>query len=322
MKYMRKIWNLGIGVLVFGTMTSCSSGTESGDYLRSEEEKLIEHCRHIDTSAVSKIAGVEEMKKAAQLDQITADSWILIEEEQGLLLSSKNADKKQYPASLTKMMTCALVLENGHFEDTVNITNDVYKVRDGRVKLGDGFLVRDLLNEMMLQSDNDAAYALAQKVAGDILAFCKMMNDRAAVLHLDSTHFANPNGMPNDSTFSSAYDMLTLARYCMRDTAFAALVKTPSMRIPMTDGRYLDIRNTNLLLKNYKGCLGIKTGFTNQAGGCMAVAAEREGVTLYLVLLKSKSLWTRFTEAEKLLNYGFGVMKAYQESIQRTQSED
>jgi D-alanyl-D-alanine carboxypeptidase len=140
-----------------------------------------------------------------------------------------------------------------------------------------------------------------------------MMNDRAAFLRMDSTRFANPNGMPNDSNYSSARDLLVLARYCMLDTTFAQIVGSKAMKIPLTDGRHLDIQNTNTLLTNYKGCNGIKTGYTRQAGGCLAITATRDDITLTLILLKSRSRWTRFIEATDLLDYGFNVMKAYRD---------
>ncbi len=321
MKRMQFLCNIGVFLLLLTAMTGCGGNSNSTDILRSEEEKLVEHCRQIDTLSIRQVINPDTIKGASQLEKITADSWILIEEQSGLVVSSKNMTKKQYPASLTKMMTCKLIFEKGHPKDTVRITEDVYLVRDGRVQLNDCFLERDLLHEMMLQSDNDAAYALAKRVAGDTLAFCQLMNERAAFLLMDSTHFANPNGMPNDSTYSSAYDLLTLARYCMSDSLFADLVKADTMKIPMTDGRHLKIENTNTMLKKYKGCFGIKTGYTKKAGGCLAVAAQRDGVTLYLVLLKSRSRSSRFEEAEKLLDYGFRVMEAYQEKMSQRSEE-
>jgi D-alanyl-D-alanine carboxypeptidase len=165
-----------------------------------------------------------------------------------------------------------------------------------------------MIDEMMLQSDNNAATALAQYISGDIPAFCRLMNEKAAYLGMDSTHFANPNGMPNDSTYSTARDLLVLARYCMRDSAFAAIVGTPFMDIPLVDGRHLPCDNTNLLLRSYEGCIGVKTGYTRDAGSCLASAATRDGVTLFLVLLNSRSRSSRFTESALLLDHGFSLM--------------
>jgi D-alanyl-D-alanine carboxypeptidase len=137
-----------------------------------------------------------------------------------------------------------------------------------------------------------------------------MMNDKAACLGMVSTHFANPNGITNDSTYSTARDLLVLARYCMRDSIFAEIVSTPFIDIPLLDGRHLPCDNTNLLLRDYDGCIGIKTGYTRRAGGCLASAATRKGKTLILILLNSKTKGTRFKESSELLDYGFLTLQS------------
>lgn len=164
---------------------------------------------------------------------------------------------------------------------------------------------------MMLQSDNDAAYAIAKHISGDTLSFCDMMNEKAAYLGMTNTHFVNPNGMPAPDNFSTANDLIRLARYAMRDSMFAEIVGTTEKSVPLIDGRHMDCRNTNALLFSYEGCFGIKTGYTRQAGNCLASAATRDGTTLYLVLLHSRSIRSRFTESAILLDYGFRVMQTY-----------
>ena len=206
-------------------------------------------------------------------------------------------------------MTCLLALEHGNLTDTIRITEDVYVAKDSRVRLGDGYVMRDLIDEMMLVSDNDAAYALAKHIGGDTLKFCEMMNDKAISLGMGHTHFANPNGMPNNENYSTACDLVKLSRYCMQDSLFAQIVGTKEKDIPLIDGRHMPCRNTNALLTTYEGCVGIKTGFTRQAGNCLASVATRDGITLYLILLNSRSMSTRFTESAILLDYGFEVMK-------------
>jgi D-alanyl-D-alanine carboxypeptidase/D-alanyl-D-alanine carboxypeptidase (penicillin-binding protein 5/6) len=235
---------------------------------------------------------------------------MLIDDATGMVISQKYANEPRFMASLTKMMTCLLALENGNLTDTVRITEDVFICRDSRVRLGEGYQLGGLLYEMMLQSDNDAAYALAKHVGGDTIRFCEMMNEKAAYLGMENTHFANPNGMPAPDNYSTASDLIRLARYAMRDSLFAAIVGTAEKKVPMIDGRHMDCYNTNVLLSSYDGSIGIKTGYTRQAGYCLASAATREGRTLYCVLLHSRSARTRFTESAILLDYGFRVMKA------------
>lgn len=272
----------------------------------AEEIRLEESCR-IDSTSLREILAPD----SAILGDLSAEAWILIDDSTGMLISGKNIDQRMYPASLTKMMTCLIALENGNPGDTVQITEDVFVTKDSRVRVGDSFLLRDLICEMMLQSDNVSAVAIAKHIAGDTVAFCRMMNEKAAYLTMDSTHFVNPNGMPNDSTYSTAVDLLKLTRYCMRDSSFAQIVGSAFMDIPLTDKRHMPIQNTNLLLGKYDGCIGVKTGFTRKAGNCLASAATRKGVTLCLVLLRSRSHSSRFSESETLLDYGFRVMDVW-----------
>ena len=293
-------------ILLLPFLVNCSS---PAPVEKSVEELRVEASRHIDTTAVRAVVNLDSIEGRTLLDGLSAEAWILVDDSLGLLISEKNANQRMFPASLTKMMTCLLALEQGNMSDSIEITEDVFLSKDSRTRLGDRYLLGNLVLEMMLQSDNDAANAIAKHVGGDIPAFCQQMNEKAAYLGMDSTHFANPNGMPNDSTYSTARDLLVLARYCMRDSAFAEIAGTSFIDIPLLDGRHLPCHNTNLLLGDYEGCIGVKTGYTRQAGDCLASAATRQGVTLFLVLLNSRSHSTRFTESAILLDYGFRVME-------------
>lgn len=292
-------------------ITACNSGRSESDTSLSPEQERLERINRIDSLSLPMTLKLDSIEGWEQLSAISAEAWMLIDDSTGFVISQKYANDPKYIASLTKMMTCLLALEKGNMRDTVEITEDVFITKDSRVRLGDGYEVRHLIDEMMLLSDNDAAYALATHIGGDTLRFCEMMNEKAAYLGMTNTHFANPNGMPNSQNYSSACDLLRLARYCMGDSTFAQIVGTKEKDIPLTDGRHMPCRNTNALLMTYKGCIGIKTGYTRQAGNCLASAATRDGVTLYLVLLNSRSMSSRFTESALLLDYGFNVMKAY-----------
>jgi len=296
-------------------VVSCHFGGSDGtSAVNPEQERLTRSCT-IDSLSLRTILDPDSIEGWDHLNSLSAEAWMLIDDSTGMIISQKYANEPKFMASLTKMMTCLLALENGNPTDTVNITDDVFITKDSRVRLGDGYLVGNLIYEMMLVSDNDAAYALAKHIAGDTLKFCDMMNEKAAYLGMNSTHFSNPNGMPSPDNYSSACDLVKLARYCMRDSAFAAIVGTIEKDIPLTDGRHMPCLNTNALLTTYEGCFGIKTGFTRQAGNCLASAATRDGVTLYLILLNSRSMTSRFTESSILLDYGFRVMKAYKHTL-------
>ena len=281
----------------------------SGERLTPEEQRL-RKIALID-STLQDYVRLDSVEGFDQLEGLSAEAWMLIDDSTGFIISQKNADEKLFIASITKMMTCLLALENGNLDDTVCITKDVFIVRDSWVKVGDSYRLGDLVYEMMMMSDNNAAYAIAQHIAGDTLTFYNMMNEKAQYLGMDSTHFASPNGMPNDDNYSSASDLVRLSRYCMCDSLFADIVGTAEKDIPLLDGRHLPCMNTNLLLTSYDGCIGIKTGYTRQASGCLASAATRDNTTLFLVLLGSRGRSLRFKESVILLDYGFKAIRAY-----------
>ena len=310
-----RIFSLGLLFLLLAVTVACNMVDRTGTRVALTPEQLrLEKINSIDSFSLRTVLNPDSMEGWEQLSGLSADAWMLIDDSTGYVISQRYANEPRFMASLTKMMTCLLALENGNMTDTVRITDDVFICKDSRVRLGEGYLLGDLLYEMMLQSDNDAAYAIAKHIAGDTLTFCDMMNEKAAYLGMTNTHFVNPNGMPGPDNFSTANDLIRLARYAMRDSAFAEMVGTVEKSVPLIDGRHMDCRNTNVLLSSYEGCFGIKTGYTRQAGNCLASAATRDGTTLYLVLLHSRSMRSRFTESAILLDYGFQAMQAYHDS--------
>lgn len=311
-KDIRKGKGLGLLIMLLMVVVACQMGDKTGSRVALTPEQLrLEKINTIDSFSLRTVLNPDSMDGWEQLSTLSADAWMLIDDSTGYIISQKYANEPRFMASLTKMMTCLLALENGNMTDTVRITDDVFICKDSRVRLGEGYLLGDLLYEMMLQSDNDAAYAIAKHISGDTLSFCDMMNEKAAYLGMTNTHFVNPNGMPAPDNFSTANDLIRLARYAMRDSMFAEIVGTTEKSVPLIDGRHMDCRNTNALLFSYEGCFGIKTGYTRQAGNCLASAATRDGTTLYLVLLHSRSMRSRFTESAILLDYGFRVMQTY-----------
>ena len=310
-----RILSQGLLFILLAAVVSCNLGDKAGSRVALTPEQLrLEKINTIDSTTIRTVFNPDSMDGWEQLSTLSADAWMLIDDSTGYVISQKSSNEPRFMASLTKMMTCLLALENGNMADTVQITNDVFICKDSRVRLGEGYLLGNLLYEMMLQSDNDAAYAIAKHIAGDTLSFCDMMNEKAAYLGMSYTHFANPNGMPSPDNYSTASDLIRLARYAMRDSVFAEIVGTTEKSVPLIDGRHMNCRNTNVLLSSYEGCFGIKTGYTRQAGNCLASAATRDGTTLYLVLLNSRSMRSRFTESAILLDYGFRVMQAYREA--------
>ena len=206
-------------------MAACTSTNNAGSRALTPEQERLMRINMIDSTLLNGAINLDSLA-GDKLGSISADAWMLIDDSTGCIISERNANELRNMASITKMMTCLLAIENGQMGDTIEISSDVYVAKDSRVKLGDKYTMRNLIDEMMLISDNDAAYALAKHLGGDTLKFCDMMNEKAAYLGMTNTHFANPNGLPNANNYSTASDLVRLSRYCMRDSLFAEIVGT------------------------------------------------------------------------------------------------
>ncbi len=248
----------------------------------------------------------------AQLSALSAEAWIMIDAETGTLLSSKNPDKRMYPASLTKMMTCILACESGRLSEIVTISATAAATEYGNVRKGEKYVLRDLLYRAMLPSDNGAAQAIGEFLAApDSVPFADLMNQKAKELGMKNTHFVNAHGLPNDNHYTTASDMMTLQQYCMNNKDFAEIVSNSSRDITTTTGKVIHLKSTNRLFGRYDGCIGVKTGTTRAAGGCLASAVERDGVRIYLVLLKCTPARQRTDESIMLYEKGFEMMKTF-----------
>jgi D-alanyl-D-alanine carboxypeptidase (penicillin-binding protein 5/6) len=251
--------------------------------------------------------------KAAAPDHITASSAVLMEATTGRIIYERNASDKSYPASTTKIMTCILALENSKLDETVSVSRQAAGVEETRLKTGDRLLMSELLQEMMLVSDNGAAVAIAEHIDGSTAAFAERMNRRARELDMKDTRFNNPNGLPDERHFSSARDMAKLAAYAMKNRDFRSIVGVKTAEIHwLAPLKTETLSNTNELLGVYPGMTGIKTGYTNLAGGCLAAAAERDGTQLIAVTLHSSGMKERFSDMRKLLDFGFCRVHAVQ----------
>ena len=254
---------------------------------------------------------------------ITATEAILLDADTGNILASINGEKPLPMASTTKIMTAIIAIQAGNLDQLVTIHQDAVNevILNGgsgaQLVVNDQMTLRDLLYGLMLPSGDDAAVAIADAVAGSVPNFVKIMNIEAQRLHLYQTHFANvdglevvdSNGNPISGVhYTTAYDLVRLAQYAMRLPLFAKIIQTKEYDLPATGiHRLYRWKNINQLLYTYKGTLGIKTGWTPQAGGCLAFAAKRNGHTLIGIILHSTNETTRFADAEALLNWGFAL---------------
>lgn len=245
---------------------------------------------------------------------ITSRSAILVEVSTGRILYEKRSTEKMWPASTTKIMTVILVIENCKLDDMVTVTETaIENIPSGYVtcdlQVGEQISVKDLLNALMIKSANDAAYVLAEHVGGSIDEFSDMMNQKARELGCAGTHFVNPNGVHNESHYSTAYDLYLIATYAMKNETFRSLVIQTDNILPATN-KYPNtdrtLKTTNALINPeseyyYKNAIGIKTGYTSQAGNCLVSEASRDGLEFIAVVLNGD----RFSDSIKLLDYAY-----------------
>lgn len=255
---------------------------------------------------------------AAVEPYISADSAIVIEASTGRVIYEKNADVQRPPASITKMLTSILCLEWLPPETEVTISESAAYAEDCTFYWtpGDVMSARDLNYAMMLVSDNGAAIAIAQAVAGNVPDFAAMMNQKAYEIGCYDSNFVNPNGLPNPNHYSTARDMARIAMYCMHDSRFRQIVGTKVETVHWLNVDKKDLaESTNELFYSdsrgyyYEGATGIKTGWTQAAGGCLAASARRNGTELIAIIMHSADHDTRFEDAVKLLDYGFDSVK-------------
>ena len=241
---------------------------------------------------------------------VEAKAALLMEKETGEILYEYNAHDKLEPASVTKVMTLLLVMEaiDGGLlsrEDTVQVSARAASMGGSQVYLKEGEVmsVHDLLKATAVASGNDASVALAECLAGSESAFVERMNQRAHELGMEDTTFMNCTGLPAPGHLTSAHDIALMSR--------ELILKHPSIREYTTiwmdslrEGAF-QLANTNKLIRFYDGATGLKTGSTDAAGFCISATAERDGMELIAVILKSTTKDTRTATAKSMLDFGF-----------------
>lgn len=245
--------------------------------------------------------------------KLTAQSAILIEASTGRVIWEKDADVRHYPASMTKMMTGILALEKLPPKADVVISPNAAATEDCPLEIvaGECLSADNIITGMLMESDNGAAVAIAEAVDGSVSQFVQRMNERAQAIGMSNTHFVNPNGLTEANHYSTARDMAKLARFAMNNKKFREIVSTKNQvihwEVPARQQKLAE--NTNKLLANYNGMNGIKTGWTEAAGGCLAASARRNGVELIAIVMQTPGPDDRFADARKLLDYGFKQVK-------------
>jgi D-alanyl-D-alanine carboxypeptidase (penicillin-binding protein 5/6) len=236
---------------------------------------------------------------------VNADSYLVADGASGEMLLANDPDARLAVASITKLMTAIVVLEHARPGEMVTVGAPAAGVGESTVNLvpGEKLSVRDLLAAALIQSANDAAWALAAHVGGKggVPAFVRLMNRKARDLGMEETTFVRPDGLDVPGHLSSAEDVLVLAREAMKRPLIRKLVRQDGGRI--VGGR--DLFAWNDLLGEYPGLIGVKTGHTDDAGWCQVAAARRGGLTIYAVVLGAPTRAGRNADLEELLDWGF-----------------
>ena len=261
------------------------------------------------------LGGVSVSSK--ELSRIESKSVILMEETSGTVLFEKNADEKREIASVTKVMTALLLMEQIDagkikYDDLITASENAEEMGGSQVYLevGEQMSVDDILKALMVASGNDAAVAIAEHVSGTVEEFVSLMNKKAEELGMKNTHFANPNGLPEESEpeYSTARDVATMSRELI--SKHPDITKYTTIWMDSLRGGEFALANTNKLLSpaintGYDGTTGLKTGFTTNAMHCLSATAKRGDLGLVAVVLGGPTSDIRFSETKDLFNYGF-----------------
>ena len=268
----------------------------------------------------------EEKSTQNSAVDLTAPSAILMEAESGTVLYEKNPHERLRPASVTKIMTLLLIfeaIESGkiHTDDVVTVSEHAADMGGSQVYLepGETQTVNDLIKCISIASANDAAVTMAEYIDGTEEAFVRHMNARAKELHMDDTTFVNCCGLEADGHLTSAYDIALMSRelsvkhpaihdYC---TVWMDQITHETRRGASEFG----LTNTNKLLRQYRFCNGLKTGYTSQSGFCLSATASRDDVNLIAVVMACETSKLRNKDAVTLLDYGFSNCNVYTDEL-------
>ncbi len=244
-------------------------------------------------------------KRKAARRPLPPEGILLKDLRTGEVLFEQNADLSMAPASLTKIMSAIVILEEGDLNDQVTVSRQAAAAHRTKLYLKPGQVLplRGLLEAMLIRSANDACLAAVEHVGGDEDTFVEKMNAKAEAIGLTRTHFQNACGFDMPDHFSTAEDLAVLTEYAMEHDTFAAIVKEPAAIIRTADQRKKYVaRTTNRLLGTMNGVIGVKTGYTRGAGRCLITVVTRDDKELLLVLLNARQRWWR---AQELIEYGF-----------------
>ncbi len=262
-------------------------------------------------------------EETASAPTVTASSAILVDANTGYVIYEKDADAVHYPASITKILTVLLALENCDLDETVTFSAAAVYGNEGETSniardVGEEMTMEQTLYAVMLESANECAYAAAEHVCdGNYPLFIDMMNERAEELGCTNTHFVNANGLPDDDHYTSCRDMALIAQEAIQNSDFRRIIGTRAYTIPPTNkhSEETPLNNHHRMINAYKGgeylydaCIGGKTGYTEEARNTLVTYAEEDGMLLLSVVMETEN---PYEDTISLMDYGFSHMEAY-----------
>ena len=299
-----------------GNEAELVAGTDASDS-NASDKKASAASVHSNADVRATLAETESVAEF----EIQAKSAVLMDAESGKVLFAQSAEQELPPASVTKIMTMLLILEGVEqgrisLDDAVTVSETAASMGGSQMYMepGEQHTVEELLMGVAMVSANDGTVALAEHLCGSVEIFVEKMNSRARELGMKNSNFVNTNGLPAENHYSSAYDIAVMTSELLKhESSHEWLTKKQAMIKVGLPGKEKDFEllNTNKLLYQYEGALGVKTGFTQDAMFCLSGAAERNGMRLVAVVLGAESSAVRFSETKKLLDYGFANYESY-----------
>lgn len=243
---------------------------------------------------------------------INSRRYVIYDRNAKRILYGKNEKVKSAMASTTKIMTAIIVLENDDLNKVATISPKAARTGGSRLglKKDDKISIRDLLYGLLMRSGNDAAVALAIETAGSVEEFANLMNNKANELGLSSTHFVTPHGLDNPEHYTTAFELAKLTDYALENNIFASIVGTKNYTITI-NGYSKQLNNTNELLGVLNGVIGVKTGFTNNAGRCLVTETKRGNKDIITVVLGADTKKDRTRDSVKLIDYAYNNFQEF-----------
>ncbi|OGW30883.1 MAG: hypothetical protein A2X54_06205 [Nitrospirae bacterium GWF2_44_13] len=251
-------------------------------------------------------------------DEISSKSAVVMEASTGRVLFAKNPNLKLPPASTTKLVTAMVVLDRANMSDTVTISEaaaNVPSLKETKLRSGETLTIETLLYAALIRSANDAAFALAEVVAGSEKKFVQLMNRKAVAIGASNTKFINTTGLPGKGQHTTAYDLSKIMRYALKYPVIREIIGKKEAEISTEQGRTIALENTNKLLWSDNGAVGGKTGYTKAARHCFVYAGEKEGEMVIVALLGAQSREVLWNEAERLETRGFAVIASSEQPV-------